>query len=210
MHYGERLNSITHFLGGAIALLGVGLLDASALGSGNPAKVLASLVYGTAIVAMFLISTLYHSTRGERRVWLRKLDHVAIFVMIAGTYTPLCLLPLWPGVGPWLLATVWGLAVVGAILEFKVSHRTRLPSFALYFGMSFLALAAFPGLTAALPGGALAWIKGGLWLYGLGFVFYVLDKKFRDRHLHGIWHLFVIGGAFCHFVSIFEFVIRAR
>jgi hemolysin III len=207
MYHGERLNSVTHLVGGIVTCLGVFLLLMAAAKSASPGLFVACGVYGAALVSMFTVSTLYHSTRGPKKAWLRKLDHIAIFVLIAGTYTPFCVGPLRGGVGWWLLAAVWGMALVGAVLEFSLAHRSRLPSFVLYFVMAFLALAAFPGLEVALPPSALLWIKGGDFLFALGFVFYVLDKKYRDRHLHGIWHLFVNAGALCMYVSIYGYVV---
>lgn len=207
MHHGERLNSVTHLLGGLAAVVCFYLLHSAAMQSANPLTVLACLVYGVSVLGMFASSTLYHSTRGPKKKLFRKIDHVAIFIMIAGTYTPFCLLTLRDGVGLWLLAAVWGLAGVGIVLEFSFAHRSRLPSLALYFAMAFLALAAFPGLERSLPPAALLWIKGGDVLFALGFIFYVLDKKYRERHLHGIWHLFVNAGAFAMFVSIYTYLV---
>jgi hemolysin III len=207
MHHGERLNSVTHLIGGLVTLVGLVLLLSSAWSSGSPWNLVGCAIYGAAMLSMFSISTLYHSARGTRKALFRKLDHVAIYGMIAGSYTPFCLSPLRNGIGWWLLGAVWGLALLGAILEFQLSHRSRLPSIALYFAMALLAFAAFPGLEQTLPANAVLWIKGGDYLFLTGFVFYVLDKKFRGRHLHGIWHVFVIGGAFCQFVSVYAYLL---
>ena len=207
MYHGEKLNSFTHLGGGVVTAFGVFLLLVAAVPSGSPALITGCVIYGAAMLAMFTASTAYHSVRGPRKVFLRKIDHVAIFVMIAGTYTPFCLGPLRGGIGWWLLAAVWGLAAVGAVLEFTISHRTRAFSLSLYFLMAFLAIAAFPGLERALATNALRWIKAGDALYAVGFLFYALDKKYRERHLHGIWHCFVIGGAFCQYVSVYAYVV---
>ena len=207
MYHGEKFNSISHLIGGLLALAGIALLNAAALRVGSPWLLVGCLIYSAAIILMFAISTLYHSTKGPKKALLRKLDHIAIFVMIAGTFTPFCLGPLREGVGVVLLAAVWALALVGGILDFWLAHRTRVPSFILYFVMAFLAVAAFPGLEKTLPLSALAWIKGGDYLFALGFVFYLFDKKFRGQHLHGVWHLFVIAGAFCQFVSVFGYLV---
>lgn len=207
MHHGERLNTATHLIGGLFAGFCAYLLLSAAMVSVHPGALAACLIYSFSVLSMFAASTLYHSSRGPRKPLLRKIDHIAIFVLIAGTYTPFCLLPLRSGVGWWLFAAVWGLAAVGAALEIFLAHRSRLPSIFLYFAMAFLALVAFPGLEKALAPGALYWIKGGDFLFALGFVFYALDKKFRNRHLHGIWHLFVIAGTFSMWVSIYLYVV---
>jgi len=208
VYQGERLNSHTHLAGGLLTVLGVCCLLAAALSTGSPALVLGCSIYGATTLGMFLASTAYHSVSGPRKVLLRKIDHVAIFVMTAGTFTPFCIGPLREGIGTPLLLAVWGLAIIGLVLEFTLAQRTRLPSFFLYFAMSFLSIATFPGIERALGTAAVLWIKGGFALYAVGFVFYVLDKKFRGRHLHGVWHLFVIAGAFCHYVCIFEYVLK--
>ncbi|MGZ3649556.1 MAG: PAQR family membrane homeostasis protein TrhA [Bdellovibrionota bacterium] len=208
MYEGERLNSHTHLAGGLLTLLGICLLLAKALSTGNPAMVIGFSIYGAATLGMFVSSTAYHSVSGPRKVFLRKIDHVAIFVMTAGTYTPFCLGPLRSDIGTPLLLAVWGLAMLGLVLEFTLAQRTRAPSLLLYFAMSFLSIATFPGLERALGTAAVFWIKGGFALYAVGFLFYALDKKFRRRHLHGVWHLFVIAAAFCHYVCMYEFVLK--
>jgi hemolysin III len=207
MYHGERLNSYTHLLGGLATCAGVTALLTAAIRTGNATLLLSCAIYGASTLGMFFASAAYHSVRGDRKVFLRKIDHIAIFVMTAGTYTPFCLGPLRDGEGLPILAAAWALAALGTVLEFALAHKTRAASFVIYFAMAFGSISTFPGLERALGATPVHLIKVGFALYAVGFAFYVLDKKFRGRHLHGIWHLFVIAAACVHYACIYEYVL---
>jgi len=206
MYHGEKFNSWSHFAGGLLATAGATVLIIFAGFSGDLSKILSAVIYGLGMVLVYLASTLYHSTPGPLKKTLRKFDHISIYLMIAGTYTPFCLVTLRNSIGHWLLVTVWLLAALGAVLEFTLAHRTRVPSLALYFVMSLLSLAALQPLAAGIPGhGFLLLVTGGL-LYFTGFFFYIFDD--RVPHFHGIWHLFVIGGSACQYLCILYCILK--
>ena len=205
MYHGERLNSYSHLLGAVAATAGVAVLVVLAGRQGDAWKLIGFSVYGSTLVLLYLFSTLYHSVRGRAKTILQKFDHHAIYLLIAGTYTPFTLVTLR---GPWgwsLFGVVWGLAVLGIVVDSLHSRNARriLPV-AIYVLMGWIALVALGPLIAALPRFGLLWLVGGGLFYTVGIVFYVLDKKLR--HAHGIWHLFVLAGSLCHYVAILLYV----
>ncbi|EHP41747.1 Hemolysin III family protein, channel protein [Cupriavidus basilensis OR16] len=146
----------------------------------------------------------YHSLRGRPKDILRRLDYCAIYLLIAGSYTPFALVTLR---GPWgwtLFGVNWGLAVIGIAQELLIGHRTRVFSLLIYVLMGWLVLFAFGPLVAALPAAGLYWLVAGGALYTAGIGFFLFDEKVR--HFHGIWHLFVLAGSACQFVSILWYV----
>jgi hemolysin III len=155
------------------------------------------------MILLYGASTLYHSVRGAAKRVLVKFDHCAIYLLIAGTYTPFALVTLR---GPWgwsLFGVVWGLAVVGIVKELSLG-RERVPSVPLYVAMGWLALIAAVPLVRELPWAALAWLVAGGLCYTGGIVFYANDERWR--HAHGVWHLFVLAGTACHFVTVMLYV----
>jgi len=155
--------------------------------------------YGLSLTALFLASTAYHGTRSARLEGrLQKADHCAIYLLIAGTYTPFTLLVLGGGLGWGMFATVWGLAVVGLVQELWFHPRRERLSLALYLGMGWLVLVAIGPLVARLPGVALALLALGGLLYSGGVPFYVRDRKWD----HTIWHGFVLAGAASHAAAL--------
>lgn len=206
MYHGERFNGISHLFGALLATAGATLLITFAGLFGDTWKVVGSCIYGAGMILVYTISTVYHSSPGPEKNFLQKLDHIAIYVMIAGSYTPFCLVPLR---GPWgwfLLTAVWSLVVVGTLLEIFYAHKSRIPSLVLYFLMGFLALLALGPLTTTIAWNGFLWLVAGGLLYIFGFLFYVYDEKFA--HFHGIWHLFVIMGSFCHYVTVLFYVVK--
>ena len=205
MYHGEKFNSLSHLVGGMLAVAGAAVLITFASLYGDVWKVIGTSIYSAGMILVFTMSTLYHSTPGPLKILLRKFDHIAIYFMIAGTYSPFCLVSLR---GPWgwsLFSVVWSLAFLGLLLEFTLSHRTRIPSLVLYFAMALLAVVALKPLTEALPWHGFLWLTVGGLLYLAGFFFYIFDKKVS--HFHGIWHLFVIGGSACQYLCIFLYVV---
>jgi len=201
---GERFNSITHAVGAALAAACGVLLIVVAARSGDPWKIASFSVYAATLLALYLASTLYHSVQGPAKDVLRKLDHCAIYLLIAGTYTPFTLVTLR---GPWgwsLFGVVWALAVVGIVQEIWTAKGARILSLVIYVMMGWLALIGVQPLVAALGWAGFAWLAAGGLLYTVGIAFYATEHKVR--HGHGIWHLFVLGGSMCHYVAVLFYV----
>ena len=205
MYYGERFNSISHLVGGGLAVTGSIVLITIAARLGDPWKIVSFSIYGAMLVALYVFSTVYHSVRGRAKDILRKLDHCAIYMLIAGTYTPFALVSLRGSWGWWLLGIVWSLALIGIVQELWLGNRTRVLSLILYVLMGWLALVAVVPLWHALTPPGFAWLLAGGALYTGGLVFYATDH--RLRHGHGVWHLFVVGGSGCHFYTILSYVV---
>lgn len=205
MYHGERLNAWTHLVGAVLAAVGaIWLIVLSSL-DGSPWKIVSVSVYGIALVLLYSISTLYHSLRGRTKLIMRKLDHLSIYLLIAGSYTPFCLVSLR---GPWgwtLFGIVWGLALVGMLQEIKPRSEARVLSIVIYAVMGWIVLIAVKPLLAALGTAGFAWLATGGVLYTVGIIFFAFDQRFR--HWHGIWHLFVIAGSLLHFVAIMFYVL---
>jgi hemolysin III len=155
---------------------------------------------------MYSSSTLYHSVRGGRgKDFLRKMDHQSIYLLIAGSYTPFCLVTLR---GPWgwsLLGVVWGLAVVGSLQDLRPRTDARIVSVVIYLLMGWAAVVALVPMVNGLGRAGFAWVAAGGLLYTVGIAFYALDA--RLKHAHGIWHLFVLAGSTAHFIAILMYVL---
>lgn len=205
MYHGERLNTVTHLIGSALAIAGVSILVTLAVVQGDPWKLFSFSVYGATLVLLYCFSTIYHGVRNERaKAILRKLDHNAIYLLIAGSYSPIALITLR---GPWgwtLFGLSWGLALVGIAQEMSLGRRTRRLSMVLYVLMGWLVVIAIEPLLAAMPAPGMVWLVASGVVYSLGVYFYVHGD--RRKHFHGIWHLFVLGGSFCHFMCLLLYV----
>lgn len=205
MYYGERLNAWTHLVGAVLALIGAVVLVVSAALDGDPWKVVSVSVYGVTLVLLYTFSTLYHSFHGRAKTILRFLDHQGIYLLIAGSYTPFCLVTLR---GPWgwsLFGVVWTLAVVGGLQELRPLGQSRSVSLVIYLLMGWVVLVAVQPLLEALGTAGFAWLAAGGVLYTTGIVFYLLDS--RLVHAHGIWHLFVLAGSTAHYFATFFYVV---
>lgn len=204
----ELANSLTHGLGAALSVAGLVLLVIRAAQHGDAWHVVSTAIFGTTLVLLYAASTLYHSLRGERlKQSLRKFDHAAIFLLIAGSYTPFVLVTLR---GPWgwsLFGVVWGLAVAGMTIKFWLAGRFKLLSTLIYVAMGWLVLVAIKPLVAALPAGGMKLLVAGGLCYTGGAVFYLWK---RLPYHHAIWHLFVLGGSACHFVLFYRHVLPVR
>jgi len=202
----EIANSITSGLGIVLAIAGLAVLTAFAALHGDAWHIVGASVFGAAMIVAYTTSTLYHSIQIARvkRV-LRALDHSAIFLLIAGTYTPFMLVNLR---GPWgwsLFGVVWGLALLGGLQELRRNKGARILSVVIYVVMGWVALVALVPLLRVLGSGGFAWLAAGGLFYTVGIVFYALDA--RLTHAHGIWHLFVLAGSACHYVAILRYVL---
>jgi len=205
MYDGEKFNSITHLAAAALALPGAIVLIVLAAIEGDAWKVVSVSIYGLTLVLLYTFSTLYHSVRGRAKLVLRKLDHQSIYLLIAGSYTPFCLVTLR---GPWgwsLFGVVWGLAVIGGLQEQWPIGKERILSVVLYVVMGWVALVAVVPLLGVLGTAGFAWVAAGGVFYTLGIVFYALDK--RLPWAHGVWHLFVLAGSATHYFAILNYVL---
>ena len=204
MYKGEWFNSISHLIGAVAALVGLVIVVVVAAQQGDPWKIVSFSVYGFTLFALYTISTLYHSLQGRAKRIFRKLDHMSIYFLIAGTYTPFTLVTL-RGVWGWtIFGIVWGLALFGLVLEALPQRGNRALSMVVYVLMGWLVLVALKPLLAALPtAGFLGLLVGGICYTG-GLAFFFFDEKVR--HFHGIWHLFVLAGSICHYLTILFYV----
>ncbi len=205
MYHGEKLNAWTHLVGAVLACIGASWLLLAASLEGSPRKIIGMAVYGLSLMLLYSVSTLYHSLRGRAKVIMRKLDHLSIYLLIAGSYTPFCLVTLEGAWGWWLLAIVWALALIGMLQELKPRSEARVLSLVIYALMGWIALVAVEPLLAALGTAGFAWLAAGGLCYTVGILFFVYDERFR--HWHGIWHLFVMAGSLLHFIAILLYVL---
>lgn len=204
MYYGERLNGSTHLMGAALAAVGMAVLVVLAARQGDPWKIVSFSIYGAMLLALYTLSTLYHSTRGKIKNVFRKLDHCSIYLLIAGTYTPFTLVTLH---GPWgwsLFGVIWGLAALGIAQEVWLAKGARIFSLVIYVVMGWLGVIAVKPLITALTPAGFAWLAAGGLFYTGGILFYALDEKLR--HGHGVWHMFVLAGSVSHYLSILLYV----
>ncbi|MCW9004016.1 MAG: hemolysin III family protein [Gammaproteobacteria bacterium] len=204
MHDGEKLNSITHLIGAVAALAGCVVLVVFASMQGDPWKIVSFSVYGTTLFLLYLFSTLYHGLEGNAKKVFRRLDHLAIYLLIAGTYTPFTLVTLNGNWGWSIFGTVWGLALTGMIIEF-IPQKKRIVPVIIYLLMGWICLVALKPLLAALPMTGFWWLLTGGLFYTVGIVFYIFDKKVN--HFHGVWHLFVLAGSACHYFTVLLYVL---
>ncbi|MBI2814192.1 MAG: hemolysin III family protein [Opitutae bacterium] len=201
----ELANSLTHGLGAGLSVAGLVLLVFKAAHCGDAWQVVSTAIFGATLVLLYTASTLYHSLRGERlKQVLQKFDHAAIFLLIAGTYTPFLLVTLRGAWGWSLFGVVWGLAVAGVTLKFWLAGRFRLISTLIYLAMGWLVMIAIKPLLAALPAGGLKLLIAGGLCYTGGAAFYLWK---RLPYHHAIWHLFVLGGSACHWTAVFLHVV---
>ncbi len=202
---GEELaNSITHGTGIVLGIAGLAVLTAFASVYGEARHIVAVSIFGTAMIVMYTASTLYHSiTHPRAKQALRVFDHAAIFLLIAGTYTPFTLVTLHGALGWALFGIVWALAVLGIVLQIVSLERWAFLSLILYLGMGWAVVFALKPLLHSLPpGGVTLLVLGGL-AYTIGVVFYVR----RRPYFHAIWHGFVLAGSIFHFFAILLYVI---
>jgi hemolysin III len=196
----ERLNTITHGAGALAGLLAGAALIALAALTGDPWRIVSAAVFTVALVLLYSASAAYHGApEGRAKDRLEILDHCAIFVLIAGTYTPFTLVTLR---GPWgwsLFGVVWGLALAGVVLKLIFRTRFKLLSTLVYIGMGWLVVVAFGPMVSALSALPLLLLVAGGVAYTAGTIFYHNE---RIPYAHAIWHLFVLAGSACHFVAV--------
>lgn len=199
----EIANSVSHGVGLLAAVAATPLLLHSAVRHGGAARIAGASVFAAAMVLLYLTSTLYHALPGNRaKQVFRLLDHAAIYVMIAGTYTPITLSVLSGTWGWTLFGIVWGLALGGVVLTMTGGVRYPKLRTSLYLAMGWLIVVAVKPLWLRMPSGGLFWLAAGGIAYTVGVVFYAAK---RVRYCHFVWHLFVIAGTACHFIAILRF-----
>ena len=207
----EPANALTHLAGSLLALVAFAILVWIGIGTGDRLALIGLGVYGLSQIALYTASTLHHALRisaaGMER--LLRLDCVLVFVFIAGTYTPVCLIALQQGWRWGLLGAVWGMALGGLVMKLYWLHAPVWLSTALYVAMGWVALAAVPALVRAVPAGGIGWFIAGGSSYTLGALIFVLDRPWPRPGVfegHALWHLCVVGGSCCCFWAIVRYV----
>jgi len=201
----EIANSISHGIGLVFGIVGLVLLLGQAFDTHASMLAITSYaLYGGSMILLFLASTLYHAIPHPRaKIWLKKFDHCAIYLLIAGTYTPFLLVGLDSPLARGLMVVIWGLALLGILFKLTIAHRFKVLSLVTYLAMGWLSLVVIYELAMRLsPGGITLLAVGGL-IYSLGVIFYVCK---RIPYNHAIWHGFVLGGSVCHFLAIYLYV----
>ncbi|PCK07287.1 MAG: hemolysin III [Alteromonadaceae bacterium] len=207
MYSGEKLNSITHLIGTIFALIGFGVLLTIAVQERSLLLFIGFCVFGLTLILLYAMSTLYHSFHPPKRKRIfQKLDHVSIYLLIAGTYTPFFLVSLQGAGGGFMLALIWSLAIIGILLDLFAPKRIKWLQVSIYLLMGWVCMLNFSELYESVAPAGMVWLVLGGVVYTVGVVFYVLDHFKALAHAHGIWHVFVLIGSFCHFVSIAMYV----
>ncbi|STD28325.1 hemolysin [Edwardsiella tarda] len=201
----EVANSISHGIGFILGIVGLVLLLVQASDSGADATAITSYsLYGGSMILLFLASTLYHAIpHPTAKRWLKIFDHCAIYLLIAGTYTPFLLVGLDSPLARGLMAVIWSLALAGIIFKLAFAHRFKVVSLITYLTMGWLSLIVIYQLALRLSGGGLTLLALGGIIYTLGVIFYVCK---RIPYNHAIWHGFVLGGSACHFFAIYLYL----
>ncbi len=204
MYKGEKINSISHLVGASLALVGMVVLIVFAALSGNGWKLGSAITYGLCLFLMFLFSTLYHSFRGTPKAVFQRFDHIGIYLLIAGTYTPFCLVTLRDSAGPRIFFVVWSVAIFGITFKSIFGPRYNLISTLLYVACGWTIALDLGTLLERFTGPGFYWLLAGGLLYTVGAFFFLKDSLPRN---HEVWHFFVLAAAACHFVSVFFFVL---
>jgi hemolysin III len=208
----EPVNSLTHAFGALAAVVGLVLMIIDSMNRESYIALMASLFFGISMILLYSSSAAYHWVNGsERRIlWLKRIDHMMIFILIAGSYTPYTLIAL-PSPMSWIVfGLVWGIAIAGVLLKLLWIHAPRWISTGIYLGMGWMSVAIFPSMHDSFSFGGYFWLAMGGLAYTIGAIIYALKKpdpipmKFG---FHEIWHLFVMAGTFCHFWSIYNYVL---
>jgi hemolysin III len=201
---GERFNVISHLLGAIAAFTGLVMLVVLAARQGDVWKIISFSIYGASLVLVYTFSTLYHGLEGKAKELFAELDHHAIYILIAGTYTPFTLVTLRGSWGWLIFGIVWSLAALGSLLELLSKKEQRILPVVIYLLMGWIILIALRPLLQVMPMKGFVWLLSGGLFYSVGVVFYALDD--RVRYFHNIWHIFVLAGSICHYLTVLFFV----
>ena len=200
----EIFHGITHGIGAALSIAGLVILVVLAVQMGDVWRIVSFSIYGGSLTLLYLASTLYHSFQDERlKQFFRHFDHLSIFLLIAGTYTPVTLISLRGAWGWTLFALIWGFAVSGIVYELLFLGRYKWITMSIYLGMGWLAVVAIKPMLTMVPRGLFWWLLAGGLCY-TGGVFFYARKKMRYHHV--LWHLFVLFGSACHFLGFFFYL----
>lgn len=200
----EAINAWTHLLGVIFAVIGTVLLLVKAWGIDLGAYI-GLIIYGASLILLFSGSTLYHFSRtAEKRMWYKRLDHTAIYYLIAGTYTPFLTIGIPTTKAQYLLIALWVIAGIGTLFKLVLIHRFQKVSLVAYLIMGWLAVLVIDDMQQYLSAGALQLLVAGGLAYTIGALFYALKKV---KYTHAIWHIFVLIGAGLHFLSIYLYLI---
>jgi hemolysin III len=204
MYKGERLNGVTHLIGSFFAAVGMVVLIVVSFRQHDPVKLFSLTVYGAILLLLYTFSTLYHSFRGKVKTIFQRLEHLTIYLLIAGTYTPITLVTLKGPSGWALFWVIWILATIGMLQEWFWRKEPRILPVVIYILMGWAGIFLIKPLAHALPTVGLTWIVIGGLFYTFGVIFYALED--RMSHSHGIWHLFVMAGSAFHYFAILFYV----
>lgn len=203
---GEEIgNAVSHGVGAVFGIAATAVMVAISVTQGDYLKLAASIIFGSSLIILYLFSTLYHAITNPRaKEILRVFDHCSIFLLIAGTYTPFTMITLQDSVGGWLSAVIWSVTALGIVLNIVSIERFKKLSMVCYLGMGWaIIFTAKPLYMGLNPGGLWLLVLGGLF-YTLGTLFYRLTTR---PYMHFVWHLFVLGGSVCHFLSVLLYIL---
>lgn len=203
---GEELaHAWSHGIGIIMSIAGLAWMLYLSIDAADPWRIVASVVYGSSMIGLFLTSTVYHTFhQSPRRDIYKLLDHCAIYLLIAGTYTPFLIVAMRTNTGWWLFGAIWALATAGILTKLWLRHRYPAISLAGYLVMGWLVVIAMPEVAAAIGSDGMFWLMAGGISYTVGAVFYVAKRVYFS---HAIWHLFVLAGAICHFLAVVWYVL---
>lgn len=209
----EITSALTHLGGALFGVIGLILLLNVAVKAKSLISIAAFIIFGLSMIFLYSTSCIYHfidSSKKKAKVIMRKLDHIMIFVLISGTYTPICLLVLDKNVGYKLLAVVWSITIIGAFIKIFWIDAPRWVSAGLYLGMGWLSVFVFVPLVKSMAVGGIVWLVLGGLMYTIGGVIYGLKKPNIDKPwfgFHELFHIFVLAGTFCHFIMMYFYVV---
>lgn len=201
----EVLHAITHGVGVLLSIFGLSWMLYLSIAAADPWRIVASSIYGASLITLFLASTVYHGMYASRhRELFKLLDHCAIYLLIAGSYTPFLLVAMRTNTGWWLFGTVWALATAGIIKKLWFRHRFPRIALASYLAMGWLIVVAAPQLADAIGANGMAWLLAGGLCYSVGAIIYAMDEIPFN---HAVWHVLVLGGGACHFLGVVWYVL---
>jgi len=203
----ELIHALSHGAGAILSIAGLSWMLYLSIGSSDPWRIVASCIYGASLISLFLASTLYHAwPASPRKNCFQLLDHCAIYLLIAGTYTPFLLVAMRTSTGWWLFGAIWSLATAGILTKLWLRHRFPRISLIGYLLMGWLVVVAAPQVADAIGTTATVWVLAGGISYTVGALFFMAK---RLPFNHAIWHLFVLAGGVCHFLAVVRHVLPA-
>ena len=204
----EIFHSLSHGAGALLSVAGLSWMLYVSIGTEDPWRIVASVVYGASLISLFLASTVYHAMHASKHRPLFKLfDHCAIYLLIAGTYTPFTLVAMRTATGWWLFGAIWTLATAGILTKLWFRHRFPKLALAGYLVMGWLVVVAAPQIAAAVGSDGMVWLVAGGLSYTVGAIFYAYDRLVFN---HAIWHVFVLVGGICHFLAVIWYVLPVQ